>query len=382
LILAGLSAPIVVSVVLQNGALYPWARPASAYQNLAHHPTTAPATQPGHKGDARVASPGDQVHGTAHGAPLATHDPAHGGKTLTQADLYHDPHHKGLDELTKAKRSFLNVPFFLARLAAYFAIWGGIGFWYWRQSTRQDETGDLKHSVRMKARAAPAIILSFLALTFGGIDLLMTLDPHWYSTMFGVYYLAGSMVGAFATMIVVLMLLQRGDFLRRSVSTEHYHDLGKFLFAFVFFWGYIAFSQYMLLWYANLPETIGWLARRGATTVNSLRTGWSIVVVVLLFVHLLIPFAGLMSRHAKRNRKVLAFWAIWMLVAHYLDLYWIIMPEYNSPTERVRFGLIDLATLIGVGGVMVAAFVRILARHPLRPARDPRLSEALAFENL
>lgn len=369
-ILAALSAPIVMSAVLQNGTLYPWARPASAYEQIdAHHGGSAehktPATAP------------------AAGAPhAAINGPSHGGETITLADVYHDPDHKGLDALTKSKRPFLNVPFFLARVAIYLAIWAGIGFWYWRQSTLQDETGDLRHSVKMKSRAAPAILLVFLALTFGSVDLLMTLDPHWFSTMFGVYYFSGSAVGAFATMIVVIVLLQRGGFLTHSISTEHYHDLGKFLFAFVFFWGYIAFSQYMLLWYANIPEETSWLVRRGATTVKHLQTGWTIVCLVLLFGHLLLPFAGLLSRNAKRNRAVLTFWAVWMLVMHYLDIYWLVMPEYSSPAQRVRFGLIDIAALVGVGGVVVAAFVRILARHPLRPARDPRLDEALAFQNL
>jgi hypothetical protein len=185
-------------------------------------------------------------------------------------------------------------------------------------------------------------------------------------------------------------------FLVRSVSTEHYHDLGKFLFAFTFFWGYIAFSQYMLLWYANLPETTLWMIRRGASTVpEHAGNPWRIVVIALLVGHLLIPFAGLMSRHVKRNRTLLAFWAGWMLVFHYLDLMWLVMPEYGGHGSHGAADhaaehhgpaagtvLIMLACFLGVGGVFFAAFVRMLARHKLRPVKDPRLGESLAFENV
>jgi hypothetical protein len=196
-------------------------------------------------------------------------------------------------------------------------------------------------------------------------------------------------VGFFAAIILVLLVLQRMGFVARGVSTEHYHDLGKFLFAFTFFWGYIAFSQYMLLWYANLPETTLWMIRRGASTApEHAGNPWRLVVLALLLGHLLIPFAGLLSRHVKRNRKLLAFWAGWMLVFHYLDLYWLVMPELGGHAAHggghhgLPFGIIEIACLLGVGGVFFAAFVRLLARHKLRPMKDPRLGEALAFENL
>ncbi len=145
------------------------------------------------------------------------------------------------------------------------------------------------------------MVLLGLTVTGAAFDMFMSLDPHWYSTMFGVYFFAGSAVSFFGVIILIAFLLQRGGFLARSIDTEHYHDLGKFLFGFVFFWGYIAFSQYMLLWYANIPEETEWFARHGATTVKNVITGdapfhyavsgWSAVVLAILFGQLLIPFA-------------------------------------------------------------------------------------------
>src|SRR5690606_23574783 len=137
--------------------------------------------------------------------------------------------------------------------------------------------------------AGPLILLTGITLTLFAFDLLMSLDPHWYSTMFGVYYLAGAFIAGWASIIIIVNLLQMGGLLRQSVNQEHFHDLGKYLFGFVFFWGYIAFSQYMLLWYANLPETTSWFARRGATTADGDQNVFTWLALILLFCHLLIP---------------------------------------------------------------------------------------------
>jgi hypothetical protein len=183
---------------------------------------------------------------------------------------------------------------------------------------------------------------------------------------------------------------QRLGFLKRSVTTEHYHDLGKLLFAFTFFWGYIAFSQYMLIWYGNLPDEIAWFRVRGATTAGSIlfengalafsgdASAWSIVSILLLFGHFIIPFLGLLSRHAKRSRFWLGFWCVWMLVFHWVDLWWLIMPELGP----VGLPLIELASLLGVGGIYFAAVTRTGAIRRLLPVRDPRIIQSLAFRNV
>ena len=337
-VLAALALPIVVSVLLQNGELYRWAQPVPAHVNAEH----APAAEAGH----------------TQAAPTGV---------------------KPLDELTLEKRAFLNPPFFIARLVVYFAVWSAMGVWYWRRSVEQDASGQPALTLRMQALAAPAIVAFAITVTLASFDLLMSLDPTWYSTMYGVYYFSGCAVAIFAALILVAMMLQRLGYLRQSITTEHYHDLGKFLFAFTFFWGYIAFSQYMLLWYANIPEETAWLVRRGATSADQAMNGWSIVAILLLVGNLIVPFAGLLSRHIKRNPKALVFWAAWLLLFHWLDLYWLVMPEFDG---RVHVGLIDLLCLIGVGGVYLAAVLRIALGHSLRPAADPRREESLAFQNM
>jgi hypothetical protein len=284
-----------------------------------------------------------------------------------------------LDALTLKKRSMLNRWGFTLRMILYFAVWIGIALWYWRRSTEQDRTGDVTLTDRMQLRSAPAVIAVVLTLTFASFDLIMSLDPHWFSTMFGVYYLTGSMLAGFAAMILVLGLLQRLGYLTQSVTTEHYHDLGKWLFAFVFFWGYIAFSQYMLLWYANIPEETGWLARRGASSAHEHIGPWTTVSLILLFGQLLIPFAGLLSKHVKRSRPALMFWAGWLLVFHWVDLFWCVMPELDG---RLHFGIVEILCFLGIGGVFMATYLRMLAKNPLRPLNDPRMPESLAFQNI
>jgi len=218
-----------------------------------------------------------------------------------------------------------------------------------------------------------------LTITFGAIDLFMSLDPHWFSTIFGVYFFAGGKMAFFAAMVVAIMLLRSRGHLRGSVTTEHLHDLGKWLFAFVFFWGYIAFSQYMLLWYASLPETTGWLLRRGAESLAGVDNPWTNISIALAVGHMLVPFAGLLSRHVKRAAGLLVGWSVWLLFMHYLDVFWLIMPELDG---GVHFGVPEVAAMIGIGGLFVAVVVRNLAAASLRPVRDPRAVESLAFQNI
>lgn len=347
-ILALLSLPILFSVIQQKGLLYPWALPLSAALVDAH---------------------ADASHADASHAPANHADaPAHPSAA-----------HAGLDKLTLATRAYLNPPFFILRILFYFALWSAIALWYFRQSTQQDLSGDLALTRRMQSLAAPALLALGVTVTFAAFDLLMSLDPHWFSTIFGVYFIAGSAVAGFASLILLFVLLQSRGYLVHSITPEHYHDLGKYLFGFVFFWGYIAFSQYMLIWYASIPEETAWLARRGATSVFADINAFTVVSLLLLFGHLLIPFAGLLSRSVKRKPRVLAFWALWLLVFHWLDLYWLAMPELDG---HLHLGLPEVATFLGLGGLFSAAFLYRLSRHNLRPLQDPRLEESLVFQNI
>lgn len=372
---AVLFAPILVFVILNNGELYPWAQPLD--QIASHHE----AEDAGHgqlDADVSIITVANE-HDThaEHGDAHADHSD-HAADAHAEAGHHDDHAAEELHHFVEAKRAYLNIPFFLIRWVAYFVIWAGIGLFYFRNSTQQDTTGDVSLTHKME-KFSPALTLLFgVTITLAAFDLLMSLDPKWFSTIFGVYYFAGSFLASMAALILITMGLQRWGFFQ-SVTVEHHHDLGKLLFAFVFFWGYIAFSQYMLIWYANLPETTYWFDLRGMTTVAENQSGWTWVALILLFGHLLIPFAGLLSRHVKRSRKALVFWAIWLLIFHWIDLYWVAMPIARRTAMP---GIIELGTLVGVLGIFIGSAVRLAANHSLVPTKDPRLSESLGFHNI
>lgn len=270
------------------------------------------------------------------------------------------------------KQAYLNAPFFCIRLGVYLAIWCALAHYYFSRSVRQDTTGDPELSDAMRGVSAPTMIVFALTVTFASFDLLMSLTPLWYSTIFGVYIFAGGIVGFLALLILLSLGLQRSGRLTSSVTVEHYHDLGKLLFGFVFFWGYIAFSQYLLIWYANIPEETVWFVTR--------QTGsWVWVSLILVFGHFFIPFLGLLSRHVKRNPTALGFWAAWMLVMHWVDIEYIVMPSLSP--EGVPFHLLDVSCLLGLGALYVFGLTRRAAAPSLLPERDPRLAGSLAFEN-
>jgi len=289
-------------------------------------------------------------------------------------ELYHWSHAEAVaaDRLLQGKAPYLNVPFFIARCAVYVAVWWLLSRYYLGRSVRQDASGDVALTHAMQRRSAPAMLLFAVTATFASIDLLMSLDPHWFSTIFGVYFFAGSIVAFFALLTLTARLLQGGGLLRHLITTEHYHDLGKLMFAFTVFWAYIAFSQYMLYWYANIPEETGWFLRRQSG-------GWGWVGLVLIFGHFLLPFALLLSRTPKRRPAVLAAVAVWILAMHWVDLHWLVMPELR-PTAPAPT-LLELLLLVGVGGIWLAGVVHVMGRQSLVPERDPRLPESLSFEN-
>ncbi len=283
-----------------------------------------------------------------------------------------DPEVARTDHLIHAKAPWLNPTSFALRWVLFFVIWTVISRFFFKRSVEQDESGDPALTKRMEFLSAPSMILFALTLTFASFDLLMSLDAHWFSTIFGVYYFSGAVVGFLSFAILAYMFLQRFGILQSAVTVEHYHDLGKLLFAFVFFWGYIAFSQYMLIWYGNIPEETVWFQHRQSGT-------WAGVAIVLLFGHFLIPFPGLLSRHAKRKLGILAFWAAWMMIMHYVDIYYIVMPNFDS--HHAPLHVMDITVWIGMTSLFVA-LVAWVGRHcSLLPVKDPRLSEALAFEN-
>jgi hypothetical protein len=277
------------------------------------------------------------------------------------------------DALLRWKAPYLNVPFFLARAGLYFACWSGIALLYYRHSRAQDATGDPRVSARLRRLAGPAIIVLALTQTFASVDWIMSLAPHWYSTIFGVYFFAGSFVGFIALLSLAAVAMRRAGLLATVISAEHLHDIGKLLFAFTAFWAYIAFSQFFLVWYANLPEETIWYKAR-------LEGSWKAVSILLMVGHFAAPFFFLMGRAVKRRGWTLAIGGAWLLAMHFVDLYWQIMPTLHP--HGVRVSALDVAAFVAVGGCFTAAAGWLLRRQALVPLRDPRLAESLAFENV
>ncbi len=217
------------------------------------------------------------------------------------------------------------------------------------------------------------MVLSFITIALASFDWLMSLDPHWYSTMFGVYVYSGAALAFSAALVLILLSLRRADVLRYSVNHEHYHDLGKWVFALTVFWAYIAFSQYMLIWYANLPEETIWFRSR-------LSGSWTAVAVLLVAGHFLVPFFVLLSRAAKRRLWLLGAACAWLLFMHYVDLYWLVMPVFTK--QGVKPSWLDLATFLAAGSVFGLAFWWPMRRRALAPTGDIRFERALEFENV
>ncbi len=269
------------------------------------------------------------------------------------------------------KAAYLSQGAFTIRWVIYFAIWSGYSLFFWRTSVSQDKSGDLKYTKRLENFSGFAILACALSIAGASFDLLMSVDPLWFSTMFGVYYWSGGFVTFFAVLTLALLGLQNTGRMQGIVSPEHFHDLGKLMFAFTFFWGYIAFSQFMLYWYANIPEETSWYLVRT-------REGWDYIAYATLFATLLIPFLGLVSRFAKRSRKLLAFWAVWIIAAQWLNLYWVVIPEFS---ETLIFSPMYVTCFIGIGGLWFAGITKLASSTSLVPTGDPRLEESLRFEN-
>ena len=286
----------------------------------------------------------------------------------------------GDDPLLVHKAPYLNVPFFLIRVALYFGLWIMMARYFVGFSKKQDSDGDWTHTAKAQSHAAPLMIFFGLTLTFAAVDFIMSLEPHWYSTIIGVYYFATAVMSSMATMILLAKFLQSRGKVKDVITVEHYHDLGKLLFAFVFFWAYIAFSQYMLIWYANIPEGTVWYQHRQ-------HGQWVGFAFFLLFGHFVVPFLGLISRNFKRQTNLLAFWAGWALFMHWVDMFYLVIPsmfEHNDKLDQnvIPLSLMDPLCMIGVGGIFIGGLAMGMRGSFLVPMKDPRLGESLAFENM
>ncbi|HEX5660181.1 MAG TPA: hypothetical protein VFX59_23465 [Polyangiales bacterium] len=349
----GIFIVLFIPIALNVKQLYPWTADHSGGHGEA-----------GEHGDA---------HGEAHGgehADLGT--PATNVSRMIGLNE-HAEHEKHAATLAK-KVPYLNLPFFAGRAVFYFLSWLFISWKLFTNSTKQDLTGDPKYTVSQK-RLAPVFIAVFaLTTTFAAFDWLMSLEPSWISTIFGVNFFAQSIVSLFAVTILISLSLRSQGHYKGALTIEHFHDLGKLQLGFLIFWAYVNFSQFMLIWYASIPEETTYYHKRWSEGGD----GWKAISIALIFGHFIIPFFIILSRNAKRALSPLALGCSIILLFHFVMVYWLVMPYYG---QGLAPGLADLASLMAVGGVYFTAVLYTLTKHPLIPIKDPRLSRSIHFVN-
>jgi hypothetical protein len=280
-----------------------------------------------------------------------------------------------LHEIVQHKAAYLNVPFFLVRAAFYFAVWLGLSYFLNRWSREQDETGEKSIQRRLQNLSGPGLILVGGTVTFASVDWLMSLDPHWFSTIFGILVLGGQALSAMAFVITVMFLLSNHKPMSDVLTPKHFHDLGKLLLAFVMLWAYFSFSQFLIIWSGNLPEETTWYLSR-------LSGSWKVVAGLLILLHFALPFLLLLPRSFNRNARVLSLVAWLILVVRYVDMFWLIGPSGHDSEGKHLPGLhvswMDFVAPIGLGGVWLWFFIWQLKQRPLMPINDPGLAQAMS----
>ncbi len=284
------------------------------------------------------------------------------------------------DTLLQAKSSYLNAGFFLGRTAAYFAVWFVLALVTGGLSAAQDRRDDYGPSRTLGALAGPGLILLFLTGSFAAIDWMMTLEPHWVSSIYGAMVVVGEGLATLAMLVLIIVAMSDRRPMSEAVKPGRLHDLGNLMLAFTMLWAYMSFSQYLIIWSGNLPEEIPWYLRRA-------RGAWQWVALALIVFHFFLPFFVLLFRENKRQGRVLAMAAAWVLAMHWLDLVWLIIPasidvKVKSSQPQVPWGtvLLSLAALAGIGGIWVAAFLWRLKSWPLVPVNDPNINAVLEHE--
>jgi hypothetical protein len=332
-------------VALSMDALYPWAAHG-------HGEAAERAEQP----DARA-------------EPAADHDET---KPIIEG-VNHEAEHAAHARVLEEKKPYLNKPFFFIRAFLYFLSWVLISRKLFVNSVRQDENGDPSLTVSSQKVAPVALIVFSLTTTFAAFDWLMSLEPSWISTIFGVNFFAQSIVSLFAVTILLALSLRANGHFRKAVNVEHFHDLGKLQFGFLVFWAYVNFSQYMLIWYASIPEETTYYHKRWSEGGD----GWKAWSLAIIFGHFIIPFFIILSRNAKRALSPLGVGAAIILFFHFVMVYWLVLPYYGP----LNPSLADLACLMAVGGLYFTLVFYRMTQHPIVPIKDPRLPRALNFVN-
>ncbi|MBK7142327.1 MAG: hypothetical protein IPH75_09630 [bacterium] len=288
--------------------------------------------------------------------------------------LYHWSHADAVahDALLQAKSGYLNQTFFIIRTVFFFAIWSLLAIKLHKLSLKQDKGDTQAIGDAMRKTSAWGMLLFAVTVTYAGYDWLMSLNPHWFSTIFGVYFFAGGLLSVIAFMTLIALALRRKGILADTITVEHYHDLGKLMFAFTVFWTYIGFSQYFLIWYGNVPEETVWYLARWEGS-------WQFVSMVILFGHFVLPFVALLFRATKRTPIALTLIGCWILLMHWVDMYWLVYPTLLK--EGASINWIEPATMLFIGGVFLWGFWGRFSRHPLIPVQDPKLAGSINHVN-
>jgi hypothetical protein len=283
-----------------------------------------------------------------------------------------NPEHVHGDHILEGKTPYLNIPFFVVRALFFVAVWTAFARVFVGRSLRQDEEESNIQETRVMRRWSVVFFPIFaLTITFAAFDWLMSLDPHWFSTIYGVYIFAGmTATGLAAITISVIWLRARGLLGENVVRAEHLYNLGALLFTFTCFWAYIAFSQFMLIWYGNIPEETIYFVER-------MQPGWKGVTFVLAILRFIVPFFLLLSRPSKSNPALLVFVSCLILVGQMLDLFWLIMPSLDA--EAPHLGWQELGPVILLAGVLLLSIAKFLSRHKMLAVGDPLFEQSRNF---
>src|SRR5688572_6491647 len=300
---------------------------------------------------------------------------------MTSLYVWTHPEHVQADEILRHKSLYLNTGFFIGRAVLYFAIWSGLSIVLNRLSARQD-TGEVSVNPTIQRVSGAGIVLYALTVTFAGIDWIMSINPHWYSTLFGFLIMGGQGLAALAFTIVICTILIKREPLNSLFTPNHFHDLGKLMFAFVMLWAYFNFSQFLLTYAANLVEEIPYMITR-------LSHGWQYLAIFLLLFHFVVPWLLLLSRQTKRTPERLVVIAVWILFVRYADLFMMVTPEFAASGENLHMlageheshffvHWLDVAAPLAIGGLWLWMFLTELRKRPMLAVGDPYLRESLA----
>jgi hypothetical protein len=275
------------------------------------------------------------------------------------------------DAVIQGKRGYLNVPFFIGRTVFYFAVWTLYAYLLNKWSAQQDRASDSRLisrlSSKMRSVSAPGLVVFTFTATFAFVDWIMSLEPDWFSTMYGAMFLVGEMLEAFALVIALVIVLSQWEPIKQYITPQHFHDLGNMLLTFTVLWAYLSFSQFLIIWAGNLPDEVPWYVRR-------LGQGWGWVAVLLVVFHFCLPFLLLLQRDIKRRASLLLQVCWLMLAIRVLDVYWVVEPAFYGNHVQIHWE--DFVTPVAVGGLWLAVFFWQLGTRPLVPLKDPRLEGA------